>query len=109
MRTVEQFDALLACFVQASSLLLVFGTCLPPGITCSPSQTTSYIMSDNNPVGRPPPPDENAGSRIIAATLIVTSLALLTSCGRVWVRLRIIRSVSSDVRVLSSPVLGYFR
>jgi len=52
----------------------------------------------------PPPPDENAGPRIIAATLIVTSLALITSCGRAWVRLRIVRGISSDVRAPLCPI-----
>jgi len=54
-------------------------------------------MSDDA-AGRPLLPDETAGPRIVAATLIVTALALVTTCARLWVRTRITRAVSSDVR-----------
>ena len=69
-------------------------------------------MSDGA-AGPPLLPDESAGPRIIAATLIVTTLALVTTCARMWVRCRITRTVTTDVRasraVLRAPTQERFR
>lgn len=61
------------------------------------------IMAD--PSAGPPPlvsaPHENEGSRILAATLATTALALITVGARLFVRLGIIRNFGWDVSGLS--------
>lgn len=50
-------------------------------------------------------PDENEGPRILAATLTVTSVALITTIARLFVRIRMIRNVGWDV----GPLFPYTR
>lgn len=50
-------------------------------------------------------PDEDDGPRILAATLIVTSVALITVAARLYVRLGMIRNFGWDVRASFPSVL----
>jgi hypothetical protein len=49
----------------------------------------------------PPPPDVNKGPDILIATLTVTTLAILTTILRAYVRIVKISNVGMDVRLAS--------
>jgi hypothetical protein len=62
------------------------------------SQQTALAMSA--PVIPPDRPNENQGQTILGATLTVTVAAFLAIVAGLYVRIRMIRDISWDVRVL---------
>ena len=66
----------------------------------------AVLMEDPHldvPLEAPSNPNEDERARIIGAVMTVTSIAVFTVAVRLYVRMKILRSLGWDVSVVSSP------